>query len=158
MPPYLTNYQLWQALWPIVVIVLFVAAVVSVSAVPSGQRKEAYYAIAAFSMLGITTGYLAAFSREPTLSAVLPAVLSLFGGLAVFLIGQKENVGTRRLVSLCVFVFSLMLVIGAGWGSVMRDEALESTAALYRRAIRDFQVDQLRKQLDAPPTTAVPLR
>lgn len=81
MPPYLTNTESWKSLWPIVLVALGLALFSAMLAADSGQRKtqikELFFVLTAFSMLGMVTGYLSGFSREPALNAVLPAVLSL---------------------------------------------------------------------------------
>ena len=69
-------------------------------------------------MLGMVTGYLAGYSREPTLGTVLPSVLSLMGGLVVYLVGKEST--SRVIVSVSMFVFALSLLIGCGWGAIMR--------------------------------------
>src|SRR5882724_5728940 len=46
-------------------------------------------AVLAFSMLGFVTGSNMANSREPAVAAVMPAALTLMGGVCAFLIGSK---------------------------------------------------------------------
>ena len=43
----------------------------------------------AFSLLGFVTGQIMGQSREPAVMAVLPAVLTLLGGIDVYLVGAK---------------------------------------------------------------------
>jgi hypothetical protein len=102
-------------------------------------------------MLGIVTGYLTGFSREPVVGAVLPAVLSLFSGLAAFLIGRDK--GNRIVVSLAVLAFAFSLVLSTGWGVVLRDIAEEhkvSKSYLVRRALIEAEVREFRRSLRLP--------
>ena len=131
------------------------------------KRKEYFLVFLSFSMLGIVTGYLTGFSREPAVGAVLPAVLSLMGGLLVFMVGKDAS--NRKILCSSMFLFSLMLLIGSGWGSVMRDKAvyfLETRAAaaealkkselyLKQQAFIESQVNEFRKNLDLPPLSQV---
>ena len=43
----------------------------------------------AFSLLGFVTGQIMGQSREPAVMAVLPAVLTLLGGIVIYLVGAK---------------------------------------------------------------------
>jgi len=78
-----------------------------------------FLAVLAFSMLGFVSGTIMANSREPTVAAVLPAVLTLMGGVAAFHIGSK---GVESQVAVCalIFVFSLALYVGSFYGSEVR--------------------------------------
>ena len=88
MPSYLINAEVWKSLWPIVLVALGLASFVALLVCMNKQRKELFrelfFVLTAFSMLGMVTGYLSGFSREPALGAVLPAVLSLMGGASSF--------------------------------------------------------------------------
>ena len=118
MPPYLTFGPGWEAIWPIPVAAVLLAFLVSVIACPKEGRKDAFLALAAFSMLGLVTGYMTGLSREPAVPGVLPAVLSFLAGLFVYMLGKRATV--RRLVCLAVLIFSLSLLIGSSWGSTTR--------------------------------------
>jgi predicted neutral ceramidase superfamily lipid hydrolase len=128
------------------------AICVSLVAGAKGQRKELFMVVLAFSVLGIVTGYLTGFSREPAISAVLPAVLSLMGGLMIFLVGRNQE--SRGIVSISMFVFSFMLLMGAGWGAVMRDvseEYKKSEIYLKQQAFIESEVNEFRKNLGLGP-------
>lgn len=152
MPFYLTNVGLWKCLWPILLIVVILASGIAFLAGKSGQRRELFFVVAAVSMLGIVTGYLAGFSRAPAIGTVLPAVLSLMGGLVIFLVGRNSE--SRVIVSVSILAFSLTLLIGGGWGAVMRDTAEQykkSEIYLKQRAFIEAEVNEFRKNLDLPP-------
>jgi hypothetical protein len=85
-------------------------------------------AVFAFSMLGFVSGSIMSDSREPTVAAVLPAVLTLMGGVAAFHIGSK---GVENQVVICalIFVFSFSLYVGSFYGSEVRAQNEASVAA-----------------------------
>jgi hypothetical protein len=152
MPPYLTHLEAWKSIWPILLAVFLIAFAVPWFSGNKGQRKELFLVVLAFSMLGIVTGYLTGFSREPAIGAVMPAALSIMGGLLVFLVGKNQE--SRSIVSISMFSFTFMLLLGAGWGSVMRDVALEyksSEQYLKQQAFIESEVNDFRTSLGLPP-------
>lgn len=156
MPLYLNDTETWKSFWPIILLALGLAFLVAMLAGNNRQRrgqiKELFFVLASFSMLGIVTGYSAGLSRESVLGTVLPAVLSLIGGLAIFLIEKK--VETRLIVSTSIFIFTLALLIGIGWGAFMREEAEEykkSADYLKKKAVIETEVNEFRRNLDLPP-------
>jgi hypothetical protein len=62
----------------------------------------------AFSLLGFVTGQIMGQSREPAVMAVLPAVLTLLGGIVIYLVGAK-GIQTQAIVSSMVFCFAIAL-------------------------------------------------
>ena len=124
---------------------------------PRDGKRETLLLLAAFSMLGLVAGYLTGFSRSPAVGAVLPAVLSLVGGLAVFLIGKDPSV--RVAVSLSVLIFATGLLLGATWGAVMRQAAEDyylSVPVLKGRAVDEAEVREFREALGLPATPPAP--
>ncbi len=121
MPPYLTHIGAWKAFWPLPLTVLLLSFLIYLIVRPKDDKKEIALILLAFSTLGISTGYITAFSREAAVGSVLPAVLSLFGGLSVFLIGKEKE--HRTVISLTILSFSFSLLLGVSWGSVMRETA-----------------------------------
>jgi hypothetical protein len=97
-------------------------------------------AVFAFSMLGFVSGSIMADSREPAVAAVLPAVLTLMGGVAAFHIGSK---GVENQVTVCalVLVFSFALYVGSFHGSEVRGQN-----DLY--VARDIEIEKNRYTLD----------
>jgi hypothetical protein len=75
-----------------------------------------FIAVFAFSMLGFVTGSIMSDSREPAVSAVLPAALTLMGGIAAFQIGSK-GIETQLVVCVLILAFSLALYIGSFYGA-----------------------------------------
>jgi hypothetical protein len=155
MPPYLTNIAVWQSFWPIPVLAIVIAIIITFLSKKSQERRELFLVILGFSMLGIVTGYLSGFSRAPALGTVLPSVLSLMGGLVVYLVGRHST--SRVIVSLSIVAFSLTLFIGAEWGAVMRGAAEEyskSEIYLKKQAFIEAEVNDFRRKLELPPLPA----
>ena len=154
MPSYLLDVSLWAATWPIPLLALVVGGLLSaVVARTRWERRSWAVALFAFSLLGSVTGVLAGFSRQPVIGAVLPAVLSLVGALALYLVGQDS--GNRALVSCAVIALSITLWIGANWGARMRDDSEQfkaSAAFLKRQAVIELEVREFREALGLPAT------
>ena len=88
--------------------------------------------ILAFAILGFVTGEIMSDSREPAVSAVLPAALTLMGGVAAFLIGTK-GVEAQIVVSALILNFGVALFVGADYGAAVRDEVdFDNSRALER--------------------------
>jgi len=99
-----------------------------------------FLAVLAFSMLGFVSGSIMSNSREPTVAAVLPAVLTLMGGAAAFHVGSR---GVENQVAVCVliFAFSLALYVGAFYGSGVRAQNSMSVN-------RDIELEKNRHAVD----------
>lgn len=152
MPQYIMDIEVLKSLWPIPATAFTIALVFAFFVGRRGERREFLFVILAFSMLGMVTGYLGGFSKSPVLSTLLPAVLSLLGGLVVHIIG-KDTV-SRIIVSISMFTFALTLLIGTEWGSVMRrinEEYYKSEYYLKKQAVIEFRVNDFRKNLNLPP-------
>ena len=153
MVPYL-DFGMWNAIWPVPVMGLLVAAVLSVLGRLIGEAPASsvtFATLAALSTLGAVTGTLSGFSRTPVLLSVLPALV-MVGALAMYLISRGGD-GTRILVSLCVFSLALTVWIGALWGSRLRENFNEyerSEAYLKSRADVEKSVRRYRESLGLP--------
>ena len=127
---------------------------------PQIGRRNFYVVLLAFALLGIVTGLLAGFSRTSAMGAVLPAVLSLVGGLGIYLIGAGK--ADQGLVATCVIALALDLLIGSLWGAVLRDDFerdLKSASTRKREALIEVEVRDFRKDLGLPEIApALPTR
>lgn len=152
MPPYLTHIEMWKSIWPIPLTAMLITFILFILAGKYEDRKGLVLVLLSFSMLGLVTGYLTGFSRESAVGAVLPSVLSLFGGLAVFLIGKNKE--SRIITSLAVLSFAISLVLGTSWGSIMRqswEEGKISKEYLQRQALIEVEVNEFRENLGLKP-------
>jgi predicted neutral ceramidase superfamily lipid hydrolase len=148
MPDYLKNIEVWESIWPLFLAIFLFSGVLVLITVRGKQRGEALLVVMAFCALGISTGYLTGFSRTAVLGAVLPAVLSLMGGLLIYMVGS--NPASRGIVSLCTISFCFMLILGSTWGAVMRGTAeryRESAEFLIQQAFIESEVRDFRQAL-----------
>ncbi len=91
------------------------------------------------------------------MGAVLPAVLSLVGGLAIYLVGAEK--ADQALVGTCVIALSLDLLIGSIWGAVLRDDfehEAKSASARKAEALVEVEVREFRKDLGLPESSSCP--
>jgi hypothetical protein len=152
MPPYLTHIEMWKSIWPIPLTAMLITFILFILAGKYEDKKGLVFVLLSFSMLGLVTGYLTGFSRESVVGAVLPSVLSLFGGLAVFLIGKNKE--SRIITSLAVLSFAISLVLGTSWSSIMRqswEESKVSKEYLQRQALIEVEVNEFRENLGLKP-------
>lgn len=151
MPIYLKSLTLWAALWPIPLTATLVASLLLFMHRPRIGLQKFFIVLLSFALLGIVTGLLAGFSRTSTMGAVLPAVLSLVGGLAIYLVGAEK--ADQALIGTCVIALSLDLLIGSAWGAVLRDDfehEAQSASARKREALIEVEVRDFRRELGLP--------
>lgn len=155
MPTYLKSLELWAALWPVPLTAVLVASFLLFVHRPQIGRRKFFIVLLSFALLGMVTGLLAGFSRTSAMGAVLPAVLSLVGGLAIYLVGAER--ADQAIIGTCVIALSLDLLIGSTWGAVLRDDferEAKSASARKRQAVIEVDVRDFRKDLglpEAPP-------
>ena len=100
-----------------------------------------FLAILAFSMLGFVTGEVMGVSRESAVGTVVPAVLTLLGGVAVYLVGSK-GAEAQANVSAMVLCFAVALLIGSLFGARVRVEYDYAATDPERLRIRDLALEQ----------------
>lgn len=84
--------------------------------------------------------------RISTIGSVLPAVLTLIGGLNLYVFGTDQKY--RVLISYCVVLFATMLFYGTQYGAYKRDVDQEFR---LRELIKvEAQLRIIRKNLDLP--------
>jgi hypothetical protein len=77
--------------------------------------------IFAFSLLGFVTGQIMGDSRQSVVGTVIPATLTLLGGVAAFIVGSK-GLRTQLLISGMMSCFTFSLLVGAIFGTRLRIE------------------------------------
>jgi hypothetical protein len=143
-----------------IAVCLVLTALTCIPPILIGFRKETTWhftlAILAFCMLGFVTGSNMSDSREPAVAAVMPAALTLVGGIGAFLIGS-QGVKNQVVVAALIFNFSLALFIGGYSGaelrvqddlSVKRDIGLEENRHIVELKRLDDYVDLLKTKRD----------
>ena len=177
MPAYLFNVDILKSIWPIILTVVLLALGVSLFA-DKEKRKEVFLVMLTFSMMGMVTGYLTGLSSEPAVGAVVPALLSLMGGILLIIASKseknsKEEIKTRLfIISIGVFIFSLTFLLGTQWGGTMREigrikleekgekfkfkleEYRKSETYLIWHSCVEFKVNEYRKNLGLPTPEA----
>ena len=91
--------------------------------------------------LGACVGYLMSLSREPAVSATIPAVLSLVGGLLIY-VYSLDNIRKSIVAGTATVVFTLNLMLGSAFGSYLRETG-RTERMLYaveqERKIRNYR-------------------
>lgn len=156
IPVYLVDPTVWWSLLPIPGLVLIVSAAVYGYLRRSQSPASAFSTVlplAAFLVLGLVAGYLTGLSRESAVGAVVPAVLSLLGGVSAVLIGKTDNQKTSGRVSGLMLLFSLGLLVGTTWGSAMRQAVMDfevSESELIRKSHVEIKVREFREAIGLP--------
>lgn len=123
MPAYLTDANFWASIWPLLFFPLLVAFILSMcvaSPIENPARFRLFVLISfSLSLLGMVTGNLTGLSRDSSVGSVLPAVLGLVGGMAVYVFG-KEGRLAQYTVSLGLVAMTINLIVGVYWGSRTR--------------------------------------
>jgi hypothetical protein len=158
MPHYLTNLSMWASLWPVFLLSALLAGVGAALFGIKGSRKSLLLLLAAFGILGGTTGYLTGISRAPVVGAVIPALLTLVGGLALFEVSRNKD--QQTIIALVIAVLASVLLVATQWGA---DDRVHADAAHQAHTERDLErhlshlavieqrVNEIRKLQGLPP-------
>ena len=96
--------------------------------------------LVALAFIGIITGYMTGLSQAPVVGAVLPSVLTVIGGLVLFIVTRESSSDFRTLTAASVIALMLNLILGSLWGSLSREDpnglsTLANNQELLREAI-----------------------
>jgi hypothetical protein len=117
------------------------------------SRGEALFVIFGFSFLGVTIGWITGDSGAQVVASVLPAVLTLIGGLAVFLVGKQVQDST--MIAGAISGLTLMLLLGAFLSSENAREANTPDITTFQSQVESgthlttTEVDKLSEELSA---------
>jgi hypothetical protein len=173
MPGYLTDLEIWKALWPLFFFAL--ASAFAICRILTGKAcRETLPPVFALCLLGIVTGQVTGLSRDAAVGTVIPAILGLLGGIVLYLIGSKGR-ELQSLVVMGVVGLTLNLVVGIYWGAYSRDayeayasrpevltaQALAKEKARYtaalQRLVDEHKYAELKAELEASsPKQAAP--
>src|SRR5277367_5950134 len=116
MPTFLSSEYLWATM----LIQMTTAVVTALLFFPVSWRRrgklsatETIAVLVALSFIGIITGYLTGLSRTPVVGAVLPAVLTVIGGLVLFIVTREAAPEFRTLTATCTIALMLNLLLGS---------------------------------------------
>ena len=132
---------MWRDLIPIPVFALLVTYIFYF--IHGKRRREHVIILFAFSLLGIVTGHLTGQSREPIVGAVLPAVLSLIGGVFVYALTSKK-IKQQVLISGAISIFTLNLLVGTFWGTRLRIDHDNYLQSYQYRIIKETHEHNIR--------------
>ena len=106
-------------------------------------------------VLGYISGYLTGISRAPAVGNLVPAILSLVGGVGIYVFGTETRF--KGIVGYCVMMFAVALLYGTGIGALQNQLGFEERMKLLsdqERRIRNFRYNlDLDEQ---PPGWIVP--
>jgi len=112
---------------------------------------EIFFVSLPFAVVGIVAGYLTGNSRSPAVTALVPGILTLFGGLTAYLMAQ--GVRMALLSGIAVVAFSSLLFMGSFVGSLQRqayDTGRASVSERLAEVERELAVQMFRKNLGLP--------
>lgn len=170
MPGYLQSFEWLRTLWPLLLMAALVSFLLWVAylaatpkpgrngSAPDSVRGKAILVIFSFSLLGETIGWLTGDSGHQVLASVLPAVLTLIGGLAVFLVGKQLPDAT--MIAAALSGLTLNLLVGALLASenalLVKEHELQANNQAFREQVQAethlksvTQIDDLKNQIDS---------
>jgi hypothetical protein len=109
----------------------------------NGRILPAFLAILSFATLGFVTGDIMGSSRDSVVGEVLPAVLALLAGVAVYIVGSK-GIEAQMSVASIVLCFAVTLFIGSLFGAQLRIEFESALSDPARQRQLDLTAEQNR--------------
>lgn len=121
------------------------------------RNSDATSIAAIFALVGAALGLLLGDSREPAVGAVLPALIALIGGLAIYVIPREPMVRMmvvrdkdkadqpayiRSFVGAAVASLVIASVLGTNFGATVRRGAEEQDRA-YDRWLKNYEAVEL---------------
>jgi hypothetical protein len=122
--------------------------VLRIASSPRRSPGILFLAVLSFSVLGFVTGSLMGDSQTSVVGTVLPAVLTLLGGVAVYMIGSK-GVEPQVVVSGLILCFALTLLAGSVFGLQLRVEFNAEVVAPWRLREMDIALEKNKLALEA---------
>ena len=122
--------------------VLFLVWLVALCFGVTGKRSGHWIYILAFALLGTVTGIAAGNSREPAISAFLPALLALVTALCGYAFTVEGLKNLRPVIPFCILALMLSSVYGLGFGVTLRSKN-EKYAKDYNQWLLRYQTVEL---------------
>jgi len=98
-------------------------------------------------MLGFASGYLTGISRVAAVGNLIPAMLTLVGGLSIFLFKTRSDSVTRS-VGFSIFMFGFSIFYGIQVGAF--DREYQQTDRLTALSDQELAIRNYRKNLGLP--------
>jgi hypothetical protein len=151
MPVYLADPNIWKAIWPVFAFAMLIS--IFMTLVLTRNRRiflVVLLSMLSMALLGLTAGKLTGFSRVPAVHAVMPAVLTLIGGLLVYVVSSSDQ-NSKAIASSAIICLSTGLLFGTMWGSRLRqdfDDYQRSPAYLIEVARDEAAVRLVREAIE----------
>ena len=108
----------------------------------TGKRSGYWIYILAFALLGTVTGIAAGNSREPAISAVLPALLALVTALCGYAFTVEGLKTLRPVIPFCILALMLSSIYGLAFGATLRSKN-DKYAKDYNQWLLHYQTVEL---------------
>jgi hypothetical protein len=114
----------------------------------SGSDFAAYAGICGpLATIAFATGFLTGFSRQPAVTAAIPAILTLLGGIFAYI--AAAHPAARAPMAAGVVLFSIVLVVSTNFYSSVREG--ERMKRLLMLSEQERLVRIRRENMDLPP-------
>ena len=101
-----------------------------------------------FGIIGVTSGYMTGLSRVGAISALVPAVLTLMGGVGVYLFGKGGKAAVSA--AFAIINFAVMMLTGSligGYERVETENSLTSVEHAEQEIEKEFLINRYRRSL-----------
>jgi hypothetical protein len=98
-------------------------------------------------ILGYATGYLTGISRAAAIGNLIPAMLTLVGGLTIYLFKESSDSITRA-VAFSVFMFGFSIFYGVQVGAYYRE--YKQADRLIKLSDQEWRVKNVRRNMIPP--------
>jgi hypothetical protein len=141
----MTPSEGWNIIYLVVLPILIAAGVVSVLVwlialcfKVTGRKRGFWIYILVFALLGTVTGVVAGNSREPAISAVLPALLALVTALCGYAFTVEGLKHLQPAIPFCILALMLSAVYGLAFGAALRGKN-EDYEKFYNKDLLHYQ-------------------
>jgi hypothetical protein len=140
-----TSSYFWEVLCSLLLFSVVLSAALSlvlIMVTTKTERRKLFRAslllLVTMSVLGAIIGYLTGISRAPAVGNVLPAALTLVGGLLLYMFGKESQGGRQQVAAVSTFALVIGLLTGTLLGAEIRaDDSLVTALALQQESARE---------------------
>ena len=131
---------IWLVLAAAGSVVVFTAIRIVRASTPA-EFWRAWLGAQPFAFAGLAIGAIAGYSRTPMMGTLLPAVITLVGGLGAALVSGERAM--RLLAAMAVPAIAAALFLGTNVGTVARDTALHK----QEQAAEEAQLEKMQRRM-----------